>query len=165
MAIGFVTGDAFTPEAEPWVAVGPVVSVGADNGAFLLTLRDPGLAIRLSVLSPTCLRVRFDPRPDVDRRRAGPRTRWSIAGWGRWRSQVVENSAERLVVDAGAMRFEVDLRDYALAHLPRHPADLRRPAGPRPRLPAGPARHRQHQDPAGQRRLLRLRREGRRRGC
>jgi len=113
MTISFVTIDAFTPDADPWVPVGRIGSVREEHGEFLLALRDAPLTIRLCVLSSTCLRVRFNPRPEANittetshvvvDRRLGP-----VA------VQVVENSPQRLLVDAGAMRFEVDLRSYAL---------------------------------------------------
>jgi hypothetical protein len=66
MDISFVTVDAFAPDADPWVPVGPISSVSEEGGDFLLRLRDEPLAIRLSVLSATCLRVRFSPRVDAD---------------------------------------------------------------------------------------------------
>lgn len=112
MSISFVTNDEFRPDVAPWAPVGPVAAVDQSSGDFLLKLRDAPLTIRLSVLSSTCLRVRFDPRPEaiseqtshaVVDRRLGP-----------FEARVVDSSAQRLLVDAGVMRFEVDLRSYAL---------------------------------------------------
>ena len=112
MSISFVTNDEFRPDVAPWAPVGPVAAVDQSSGDFLLKLRDAPLTIRLSVLSSTCLRVRFDPRPEaiseqtshaVVDRRLGP-----------VEARVVDSSAQRLLVDAGVMRFEVDLQSYAL---------------------------------------------------
>lgn len=114
MPITFVTPDAFTPDAEPWVPAGPVAAVREEpDGAFLLTLRQEPLAIRLSVLSQSCLRVQFNPRPDADittgrslavvDRRLGP-----VA------VRIIENSPQRLLVDTGAVRLDVDLQSFGL---------------------------------------------------
>jgi hypothetical protein len=64
--ISFVTVDAFAPDADPWVPVGAISAVSEESGDFLLRLGDETLAIRLSILSATCLRVRFSPRADAD---------------------------------------------------------------------------------------------------
>jgi len=113
MPIGFVTADAFVPEAAPWVPVGAIGAVEVQGAEFRLSLRDPPLVIRLGVLSETCVRVRFHPRPEADGaadvshaiidRLAAPLD-----------VQVLENSAERLIVAAGALRLEVDLGAFAL---------------------------------------------------
>ena len=67
MTISFVTVDAFAPDADPWVPVGPIASVSREDGDFVLALQDDAaLAVRLSVISASCLRVRFDPRPGGD---------------------------------------------------------------------------------------------------
>lgn len=112
MTISFVGIDEFRPDVNPWTPVGPIASVDTGPEDFLLKLRDAPLVIGLSVLSSTCLRVRFNPRPDlmvtetshaVVDRRLGPVD-----------ARVIECSTQRLLVDAGVMRFEVDLRSYAL---------------------------------------------------
>ena len=113
MSISFVTIDAFAPDADPWVPVGSITSVREEQEDFLLTLREEPLTIRLSVLSPFCLRVRFNPRPETNitteishavvNRRLGPVS-----------TRVIESSPQRLHVDAGVLRFDVDLRSYAL---------------------------------------------------
>ena len=82
MSISFVTIDEFRPDVAPWVPVGPVAAVDQSSGDFLLKLRDAPLTIRLSVLSSTCLRVRFDPRPEAISERDVPCRRRSAAGSG-----------------------------------------------------------------------------------
>lgn len=114
MPITFVTADAFTPDADPWVPVGPVTAVCEEpDGEFLLALQQEPLAIRLSVLSPTCLRVQFNPRPD-----ANITTGRSLAvvdrQLGPVAARVIENSPQRLLVDAGAMRFDLDRQSCGL---------------------------------------------------
>ena len=113
MALSFLTVDAFRPDAEPWVPVGPIASVVQESGSFLLRLADQPLAIQLSVLSPTCLRVRFSPRGAWDYR-----TETSLAvinrELGPVEARVLARTSERLIVDTGAMRIEADLLPYAL---------------------------------------------------
>lgn len=114
MPIAFVTSDRFAPERDPWRPVGPIAAVGEEAEAeFVLTLRDAPLAIRLAIVSPTCIRVRFNPRPD-----AAIPTGPSHAVVGRPAAppprRVVENSPRRLCVEAGALRIEVDLQEYGL---------------------------------------------------
>lgn len=114
MPISFVTVDAFRPDAEPWVPVGPVTAVREEpDGAFLLALQQEPLAIRLSVLSPTCLRVQFNPRPDAD-----ITTDRSLAvvdrRLGAVTARIVEHSPQRLRIDAGVLRLDVDLQPFAL---------------------------------------------------
>ena len=88
-------------------------SVSEESGDFLLRLRDEALAIRLSVLSATCLRVRFSPRADADYA-----TETSLAvidrDFGPVDVRVAESTSQRLIVDTGVMRFEVDLQPYGL---------------------------------------------------
>jgi alpha-glucosidase len=111
--MSFAAVDMFAPDAEPWVPVGAVASVSEESRQFLLRLQDEPLAVQLSFLSATCLRVRFNPRagsdyqteksPAVINRELGP-----VA------PRIIQNSAERLTIDAGVMRIEVDLQPYAL---------------------------------------------------
>lgn len=113
MELSFVTVDAFAPEADPWVPVGAISSVSKESRSFLLRLRDETLAIQLSVLSATCLRVRFSPRPDWDYA-----TEPSLAVINRHLGpvdvRISDSTAQRLIIDTGAMRTEVDLQPYAL---------------------------------------------------
>jgi alpha-glucosidase len=111
MAIAFVTADAFQPDGEPWRPVGPIASVEEEPGGFLLRLAEASLAIRLAVLSPSCLRVQFRPRPDLVANAT------SVAVVNRPRAaavRVIERSPHTLVAASGALRFEVDLHAYAL---------------------------------------------------
>ena len=112
MALSFLTVDAFRPDAEPWIPVGTIASVVQESGSFLLRLADEIVAIQLSVLSPTCLRVRFSPRNPWDR------TETSLAvinrELGPVEARVLARTSERLIVDTGAMRIEADLSPYAL---------------------------------------------------
>ena len=48
MDISFLTVDAFAPDADPWVPVGPISSVSEESSDFHLRLRDEALTIRLS---------------------------------------------------------------------------------------------------------------------
>jgi len=112
MPISFVTPDGFRPDGEPWTPVGSVAAVEVGSGEVLLTLQDAPLAIRLSVVSASCLRVRFDPRPDAVLNRESHAVVDPQPALADMR--VVDRSADRLLVDAGVMRFEVDLRSYAL---------------------------------------------------
>ncbi len=159
MALSFLTVDAFRPDAEPWVPVGPIASVVQESGSFLLRLADQPLAIQLSVLSPTCLRVRFSPRGAWDYR-----TETSLAvinrELGPVEARVLARTSERLIVDTGAMRIEADLLPYALRVY--RGAQLICADQPGRNLVYRPGRawHRQHQANARKRRLLRLRREG-----
>jgi alpha-glucosidase len=111
MDLSFVTADAFAPHLDPWVPVGPISSVTEKSGDFLLTLRDEALAIRLSVLSATCLRVRFSPRADADYA-----TETSSAVIDRDLGPVdvraTESTSQRLTIDTGAIRIEVDRQPY-----------------------------------------------------
>jgi alpha-glucosidase len=113
MDISFVAVDAFAPDADPWVPVGPISSVSKDGSDFLLRLRDEALAIRLSVLSATCFRVRFSPRANADYA-----TETSLAvidrDLGPVDVRVAESTSQRLAVDTGAMRIEVDLQPYGM---------------------------------------------------
>jgi alpha-glucosidase len=113
VTLSFVTVDAFRPGADPWVPVGPIASVRAASSTFLLGLADQPLAIQLSILSPTCLRVRFSPRIGWDYG-----TEMSVAAinrdLGHVDARIVESTSEQLTVDTGAMRIEVDLQPYAL---------------------------------------------------
>lgn len=114
MPIAYVTSDAFTPDRDPWVPVGPIAAVREEaEGEFLLTLRDAPLAVRLAVVSPACIRVRFNPRPDAD---IPTGISHAIVGRapGPVPARIVENSAERLCVEVGTMRVEIDLQDYCL---------------------------------------------------
>jgi alpha-glucosidase len=113
VTLSFVTVDAFAPNDSPWVPVGPIASVSTESSTFLLRLTEEPLAIQLSVLSPTCLRVRFSPHTGVDYS-----TEASLAvinrELGSVDARVVESTSERLIVDTGSMRIEVDLSPYAL---------------------------------------------------
>ena len=109
----FVTVDAFAPDADPWVPLGPISSVSEESSDFLLRLRDEALAIRLSVLSATCLRVRFSPRADAD---YATETSSAVIDrdLGPVDVRVAESTSQRLTVDTGAMRIEVDLQPYGM---------------------------------------------------
>ncbi len=114
MPIAYVTSDGFTPERDPWIPVGPIAAVREEGEAeFVLALRDAPLVIRLAIVSPTCLRVRFNPRPD-----AAVPTGASHAVVGRPAAppsrRIIENSPSRLCVEAGTLRIDVDLQDYGL---------------------------------------------------
>jgi alpha-glucosidase len=113
VTLSFVTVDAFRAGAEPWVPVGPIASVRAASSTFLLRLADQPLAIQLSILSPTCLRVRFSPRIGWD---YGTETSVAVINrdLGHVDARIVESTSERLIVDTGSMRIEVDLQPYAL---------------------------------------------------
>jgi alpha-glucosidase len=113
VSLSFVTVDAFRPGAEPWVPVGQIASVSRESSNFLLRLADQPLAVQLSVLSPTCLRVRFSPRARWD---YGTETSVAVINrdLGHPDTRVVERSSERLIVDTSAMRIEVDLQPFGL---------------------------------------------------
>ena len=113
MDLSFVTVDAFAPDADPWVPVGPISSVSEGSSDFLLRLRDQALTIRLSVLSATCLRVRFSPRADAD---YATETSPAVIDrdLGPVDVRVAESTSQRLAVDTGAMRIEVDLQPYGM---------------------------------------------------
>jgi alpha-glucosidase len=113
VALSFVTIDAFRPGAEPWVSVGLIASVSAKSSTFLLRLADQSLAVQLSILSPTCLRVRFRPRAGWD---YGTETSVAVINrdLGHADARVVESTSERLIIETAAMRIEVDLQPYAL---------------------------------------------------
>ncbi|MGZ9104089.1 MAG: TIM-barrel domain-containing protein, partial [Rhodoplanes sp.] len=113
MSISFLTIDAFAPGTDPWVCVGPVEAVRQEQDDFVLSLRDAPLTICISVLSPSCLRVRFNPRPEANVT-AGISPAVVERGLGPVSIRVIENSPRRLRVDAGEMHFAVDLRAYAL---------------------------------------------------
>src|SRR5512134_606969 len=109
VSLSFVTVDAFRPGAEPWVPIGQIASVSRESSNFLLRLADQPLAIQLSFLSPTCLRVRFSPRSGSDYA-----TEHSVAvtnrNLGPVNPQVIERTSERLNIDIGNARIEIDLQ-------------------------------------------------------
>ena len=113
MDLSFLTVDAFAPDADPWVPVGPISSVSEESSDFLLRLRDEALAIRLSVLSATCLRVRFSPRGNAD---YATETSSAVINreLGPVDVRVAESTSQRLAVDTGAMRIEVDLQPFGM---------------------------------------------------
>ncbi|MBK8175140.1 MAG: DUF4968 domain-containing protein [Rhodospirillales bacterium] len=113
MPISFAPIDAFTPDREPWVSTGGITRVDKEGGDFVLRLRDHPLAIRLSILSPTCVRVRFNPRPGGEP--LGERSHAVVdRALGSSEARIVECTDERLIIEAGAMRLDVDLRSFAL---------------------------------------------------
>ena len=113
MDLSFLTVDAFAPDADPWVPVGPISSVSEESSDFLLRLRDEALAVRLSVLSATCLRVRFSPRGNAD---YATETSSAVINreLGPVDVRVAESTSQRLAVDTGAMRIEVDLQPFGM---------------------------------------------------
>ena len=113
MVIAFRTADEFAADVASWVPLGAIGSVGEQSGTFVLNLRDAPLAVRLSFCGPACLRVQFSPHPDsedaLDRSHAVIDRAFAAAD-----VRLIENSAERLIIDSGEMRVEADRRPYAL---------------------------------------------------
>jgi alpha-glucosidase len=113
MALFFRTADEFVADAASWAPVGAIGSVGADSSTFRLRLVEAPLAVGLSFCSASCLRVRFGPKADGDG--AGDTSHAVVdRDLGPVEARVVEDSAERLSIDTGAMRIEVDRQPYAL---------------------------------------------------
>ena len=139
------------------VPVGQIASVSAKSSNFLLRLADQ-LAVQLSSSRPPAS-VRFSPRAPWD---YGTETSVAVINrdLGHPDTRVVESTSERLIVETArcasrSISSPMPLRVYRDAQLIC--ADQ---PGPQPRLSLRRTWRRQHQEDAGERRLLRLRREG-----
>jgi Alpha-glucosidases, family 31 of glycosyl hydrolases len=116
MTLSLLTVREFTPnDRSGWTAVGDIAAIRRDGNTFTLTPANPALAdcpIRLSLLSPTCLRVRFAPRTDAGGAHgSGAVITETLAPVD---ATVVEDSDLALVIDTGALRIAVDRRPYRL---------------------------------------------------
>lgn len=112
MYIPFVTVRDFTPNSRVnWTSIGNIESVLRNGDQFTLSLAGSSLTVQLSFLSATCFRIRFNPTTPV-----GTIPDHSVAvvnrALGPVALTVVEDSAQALVVDTGAMRVRVDLQPY-----------------------------------------------------
>lgn len=113
MDIEFQPVNGFTPNHGDWTPIGAIQTVSQAGNVFTLTLQGGGRTVQLSFLSATCFRVRFNPAvgatyavegsPAVVTRALGPVT-----------LTIVENSAQRLVVDTGQMRVEIGRQPYRI---------------------------------------------------
>ncbi len=113
MSYPFVTVRDFTPNLGQWTPIGNIASVARSGNSFTLTPASGAPALVLSVLSPTCFRLRFNPLPGplypaevspaVVQRDLGPVS-----------LQVLRSDDQMLVVDTVAMRLELGLQPYRL---------------------------------------------------
>ena len=113
MTISFVSANDFTPNSGQWRSIGPIASVTRTGDVFVLALLDSPLRLQLSFLSPTCLRVRFNPMAGTD---YSVETSPAVVtrDLGAVALSIVEDSARALVVDTQAMRVHVDLQPYRI---------------------------------------------------
>lgn len=114
MDIPFVTVRDFTPNSGvAWTSIGDIAAVSGTGTVFTLHLEHSPLTVQISVLSPTCCRVRFNPTTPVE---TLPDS--SVAVVQRQLAavtvRVVENSPQALVLDTGEMRLQIDLHPYRL---------------------------------------------------
>lgn len=116
MPYPFVTVRDFTPNWGQWTPIGPIASVTRSGNVFTLTPVSGATVVRLSLLSPTCLRVRFNPLP-------GPLYPAEVSPavvqrtLGAVSPKLLRNDAQALVIDTGAMQVQVELQPYRLSIL------------------------------------------------
>jgi alpha-glucosidase len=111
--IPFVPVRDFTPNLGAWTPVGAIRQVTRAGDTYTLALADGQRTLQVSFPSPRCFRVRFDPAPNAAY--ASPPSSAVVQNPITAVVLVeVENSAEHLVVDTGAMRVEIGRAPYAI---------------------------------------------------
>lgn len=119
MDIQFQPTNGFTPNHGDWTPVGRIekaLQAGQPGGAgdvFTLVLQGGARTLQLSVLSPTCFRLRFNPAVGATYGAVGSPAVVQHA-LGPVHLNVVENSAQRLLLDTGRMRIEIGFQPYRL---------------------------------------------------
>lgn len=117
MTLSLLTVRQFTPnDSRGWATVGDIAAVNREGATFTLLPASAALQdcpIRLSLLSPTCLRLRFAPRPDAatDHRVSPAVITDSLAPVN---PTVIEDSDLALVIETGSLRVAIDRRPYRL---------------------------------------------------
>lgn len=117
MTQSLLTVRQFTPnDRKDWRTVGDIASITQEgNNSFNLLPAEAALAgcpIRLSVLSPTCVRVCFAPRPDAGTARVSSAV--ITDSLAPVQATVVEHSELAFVVETGRLRIAIDRRPYRL---------------------------------------------------
>jgi alpha-glucosidase len=113
MDIPFVNVLNFTPNHGQWAPVGDIESITRSGNVFTLTLQGGARSLQLSFLSNSCFRIRFDPAPGASY--AGEHSPAVVnRNLGPQNLQVLEDSADRLVVVTDTMRLDVGRRPYCI---------------------------------------------------
>jgi len=115
MSYSFVPVNAFTPNTSGWSTIGPVTLASRSGNTFTFQMAAAGMTLQVSLLSPTCFRLLFNPAPGanytIDR---------SVAVINRNLGAVNPNvtaSLNAIVVDTGAMTVRLDLNPFAITVL------------------------------------------------
>lgn len=111
MAFTFVDVRSFTPALRQWSPVGAISGVTRLGNTFQLALASGNRSLLVSFLSSSCFRVRFDPAPNAT---YGTETSRAVVNrdLGPVHLNVVQQDAQALIVDTGAMRVQIDLQPY-----------------------------------------------------
>jgi alpha-glucosidase len=113
MSIPFVDVRGFTPNNGDWTPVGAIQNVARAGNTFTLTLQGGQRSLQLSVLSPGCVRVRFNPAVGASyAREISPAV--VTRALGAVPLTIREQSATRLAIDTGVMTIDVGLQPYRL---------------------------------------------------
>ncbi|UHH00621.1 TIM-barrel domain-containing protein [Pseudomonas sp. 7-41] len=109
----FVTTDNFTPNLGHWTPFGNVAAVTQTGNTFQLTAQNNNVSLQVSILSPSCFRVRFNPAANasydqdnsyaVINRDLGPVT-----------LNILQKTHDLLLIDTGTIQLRINLQPYAL---------------------------------------------------
>lgn len=114
MAFTFVDVRNFTPAAQQWTPVGNITAATRINDSFKLDLGGGNRSLLISFLSSTCFRVRFHPAEHFDYSIENASRAVVNRNLGPVNLQIVQQNAQALIVDTGAMRVQVDLLPYRI---------------------------------------------------
>lgn len=116
MALSLLTVRDFQPNGgEGWTPVGNIAAIERRGDEFHLAPDHPALAgcpIRLSFLSPSCLRLRFSPKSGPER--APVSTAVITDHLAPVQVRLIEDSPLAFVLDTGALRISIDRRPFRL---------------------------------------------------
>ncbi len=113
MAYAFVNVNDFTPNLGQWTSIGRIDSWSRSGNVFTLNPGQAGLALQLSILSPTCFRVRFNPSPNFD---YSVENSYAVINrnLGAANVTIVSDTAEELVLATGALTIKIELDPYRI---------------------------------------------------
>ncbi len=111
MAYTFVNVNDFTPNLGEWTSIGRIDSWSRNGNVFTLDLDRAGLSLQVSILSPTCFRVRFNPSPGFD---YGVENSYAVINrdLGSVNVTVVSQTQQELVLDTGEITMKIELDPY-----------------------------------------------------